>query len=181
MNRGVFAVNRCIDGPPPRKPARACIIVGWNQTPASTAALRYAVGLADLLTAHAHVVHVVDIEDIPVDPDSFGWESRFAATLDKEASSAQALLDGLEASWTYHILYGRGSPGDSLSAVAEAYHALIVVVGSPRGGLMSFLDGVVGQSVSHRLITRRHIPLLVVPVDSHVTDPRMVWGGESNT
>ncbi|MGK2317215.1 universal stress protein [Gordonia rhizosphera] len=155
-----------VPGPPQRAEPTTCLVVGWDRRPASTVALRYAVDLAHRLTAHIHVVHIVDLDDMPIDPDAPDWGEQMLATVTGEAAEARALLDGLAASWTYHG--GRGDPAHLLSLVADTYSAIAVVIGSPRGGLMSFIDTVMGQSVSHRLIGERHTPLLLVPADTAV-------------
>lgn len=155
-------------GPAPRHEPKTAIVLGWDGHSPSTSALRYAVGLARRLTAHIHVVHIVDLDDTPVDPDAPDWEQQLEAALDDEAAQARALLDGSDASWTYHG--GHGDPADLLARVADEYDALMVVVGSPRGGLVSFLDTVFGQSVAHRLIGKQKVPLLVIPADTAAGD-----------
>ncbi|QCB51272.1 universal stress protein [Rhodococcus sp. PAMC28707] len=150
-----------IDGHPARTAATAELVVGWDGRPPSTSAVEYAVDLAERITAHLHVVHIVDIDDLPIDPDSSDYETELRATLDEQARHARELLDGLDASWTYHAWHG--SPADLLDTVADEYQALMVIIGSPRGGFMSFLDSIGGMSVSHRLISRHRHPLLLVP------------------
>lgn len=157
-------LTRFRPGPEPRLEPRAAIVLGWDGHRPSTGALRYSVELARRLTAHIHVVHIIDLDDTPVDPDSADWEQQLEAALADEAAEARRLLDGLAASWTYHG--GHGDPAELLAKVADEYSALMVVIGSPRGGLISFLDTVFGQSVAHRLIRIRKTPLLIVPADT---------------
>ncbi|MYR04853.1 universal stress protein [Gordonia sp. SID5947] len=158
---GPTPLRRSVPGPQPRDAARASLVVGWDRHPDSTAALRFAVDLAHRLTAHVHVVHIVDLDDIPVDPDAPDWEEQLRATITGEAARARELLDGLAASWTYHS--GHGGAAELLAIVAERYSALMVVIGSPRGGMMSHLDSVLGQSVAQGLIGKRRTPVLLVP------------------
>ena len=61
-------------GPTPRTRPQSAIVVGWDAHRPSTAALTYAVMLAQSLAAHIHVVHIVDVDDLPVDPDAAEWE-----------------------------------------------------------------------------------------------------------
>lgn len=157
-------------GPEPLLEPKAALVLGWDGHPPSTSALRYSIELARRLTAHIHVVHIVDLDDTPVDPDADDWEQQLEATLAEEAAQARQLLDGLAGSWTYHG--GHGDPAALLAKVADQYSALMVVIGSPRGGLNSFLDTVFGQSVAHRLIGIRRTPLLIVPADTLVGDVR---------
>ncbi|MFI8774518.1 universal stress protein [Gordonia sp. NPDC062954] len=163
LRPGDVPLRRRIRGPAARRPAQASLVIGWDRSPTSTAAVRYAVDLARRLDAHVHVVHVVDIDDTPIDPDAPDWGDQLRATLMSDAAEAKDLLDGLAASWTYHS--GHGDPAQLLATVADRYSALMVVIGSPRGGLLSYLDSLVGQSVSQQLIGNRKTPLLVVPAD----------------
>ncbi|MGC4933739.1 universal stress protein [Gordonia sp. DT30] len=153
-------------GPQPAVAARAAIVVGWNRHPDSVAAVRFAVMLAHQLDAHVHVVHIVDLDDEPLDPDAPDWDAQFAATVNEDALAARELLDTLPASWTYHS--GHGSAADLIATVADRYSALLVAIGSPRGGLVSHLDRWFGQSVAQRMIGKRRVPLLLVPADTDV-------------
>ncbi|WLP89893.1 universal stress protein [Gordonia sp. NB41Y] len=155
-------------GPRPRITPQSCLVVGWDRHPDSLAAARFAAALAVPLRAHIHIVHIVDLDDEPIDPDAPDWEEQYRANVTAEAVTARALLDDVPASWTYHS--GHGSPADLLAQVADRYGALMVVVGSPRSGLMGYLDSVLGQSVAHRLIGARRVPLLLVPADTQVGD-----------
>ncbi|WP_279099202.1 universal stress protein [Gordonia bronchialis] len=148
-------------GPEPTTRAEAALVVGWNRHPDSVAAVRFAVMLAHRLDAHIHVVHIVDLDDEPLDPDAPDWNEQFAATVDENALAARHLLDEVPASWTYHS--GHGLAADLITAVAERYSALMVVIGSPRGGVMSHVDSLLGQSVARRVIGQRRIPVLLVP------------------
>ncbi|MGV9711709.1 universal stress protein [Gordonia sp. NPDC003424] len=157
-------LRRRVAGPEPRHRAEAALVVGWDRTEASTAAVRFSVDLAHRLTAHVHVVHVVDLDDTPIDPDSPNWGELMTATITGETAEAKELLDGLAASWTYHS--GHGDPAKLLATVADRYSALMVVIGSPRGGLLSYLDSMLRQSVAQQMIGHRKTPLLLVPADT---------------
>jgi nucleotide-binding universal stress UspA family protein len=145
--------------PPPR--AAAELIVGWDRQPASVAALRFAVDLAERLNAHLHVVHIADFDDLPVDPDAWDWEQQFHEHLKAHANSARTLLDKLHANWTYHTAHGR--PPDVIADLADEVDAVMIVLGSPRGGIHSFIDTIAGQSVSHQLTRRHGRAVLLVP------------------
>ena len=45
--------------------ATTSLVVGWDHESASGSALTFAVDLARRLAAHLHVVHIVDIDDLP--------------------------------------------------------------------------------------------------------------------
>ena len=50
-----------------------------------------------------------------------------------------------------------------LSALADTHDALMIILGTARGGLMSAIDRVLGASVSARLIRHAHRPVVLVP------------------
>jgi nucleotide-binding universal stress UspA family protein len=137
------------------------LVVGWDNQPASAAALRFAVGLARRLDAHLHVVHIADVADLPVDPDASDYEQQFQASIEAHAVGARALLDGLGAKWTYHAMHGR--PPDVIADLAEEVDAVMIVLGAPRGGVHSFIDTFAGQSVAHQLTRTQGRAVLLVP------------------
>jgi nucleotide-binding universal stress UspA family protein len=142
------------------------LVVGWDRQPASAAALRFAVGLAQRLGAHLHVVHIADFDDLPVDPDAWDWEQQFHDSLEAHAVGARALLNELGANWTYHAMHGR--PPDVLADLAEEVDAVMIVLGAPRGGMHSFIDTFAGQSVSYQLSRKHGRAVLLVPDTSSV-------------
>ncbi|MFW0792427.1 universal stress protein [Gordonia sp. CPCC 205515] len=160
-------LRRRVRGPESRREPSTSLVVGWDRTAESTVAVRFCVDLAHRLTAHVHVVHVVDLDDTPIDPDAPDWGDAMTATITGETAEAKELLDGLAASWTYHS--GHGDPAQLLATVADRYSALMVVIGSPRGGLLSYLDSMLRQSVAQQMIGKRKTPLLLVPADTQVT------------
>ena len=69
------------------------MVLGWDLHPNSFAALRFAVVMAQRLDAHLHVVHVVDVDDLPIDPDAWNWEEQLDQRLTEDATTARTLLD----------------------------------------------------------------------------------------
>lgn len=136
------------------------MVVGWDLHPNSSAALRFAVVMAQRLDAHLHVVHVVDVDDLPIDPDAWNWEEQLDQRLTEDATTARTLLDH-HAHWTYHA--ARGRPSDVIADLAEETDALMIILGGPRGGVLSFLETLAGQSVSHQLARQHGRPVLIVP------------------
>ena len=143
------------------------MVVGWDLHPSSSAALRFAVVMAQRLDAHLHVVHVVDVDDLPIDPDAWNWEEQLDQRLAEDATTARTLLDQLHAHWTYHA--ARGRPSDVIADLAEETDALMIIVGGPRGGVLSFIETLAGQSVSHQLARQHGRPVLIVP-ESHAQE-----------
>ena len=50
-----------------------------------------------------------------------------------------------------------------LAALADTHDAVMIILGTARGGLMSAIDRVLGASVSARLIRHTHRPVVLVP------------------
>jgi nucleotide-binding universal stress UspA family protein len=137
------------------------IVLGWDLHPSSSAALRFAVVMAQRLGAHLHVVHVADVDDLPIDPDISNWEEQLDQRLAETATTARTLLDQLHAQWTYHA--ARGRPSDVIADLAEETNALMIILGGPRGGVLTFIETLAGQSVSHQLTRQHGRPVLIVP------------------
>jgi nucleotide-binding universal stress UspA family protein len=56
-----------------------------------------------------------------------------------------------------------GNPAHVLAALADTHDALMIIIGTARGGLMSAIDRVLGESVSAHLIRHTHRPVVLVP------------------
>ncbi len=149
-------------------PARPCLVLGWDRTPASRGALVVAADLAVRLGAHLHAVHVVDLNDYPVDPELPGWEAEADETLSRERHEVETELGQYRCAWTYHA--ARGEPVSALTGVADACDALMIVVGTRGEGLSGWIQRLLTASVSHGLIRRQGRPVLVVP-RQRPTDP----------
>lgn len=143
--------------------AQPSLVLGYDRTPSSRYALSVATDLAARLDAHLHVVHIVDLRDYPIDPDSADWEQQGLATLADEVEAARAELTGWPGQWTYH--QKRGDPVRALVKVAAAHDAWMIIVGTHGAGMGAALQHLMGgaTSVSHGLL-RHHRPVLVVPL-----------------
>ena len=150
-----------IEGPTAAPPPTSHVVVGFDRCPASHRALRLAIELAAPLNAYLHVAHIIDLQDFPVDPDSDDWEQRFADTLVQERTTACDLLSALPGNWTYYAQ--RGNPAHVLAALADTHDALMIIIGTARGGLTSAIDRALGESVSAHLIRHTHRPVVLVP------------------
>lgn len=137
------------------------IVVGFDEEPQSQAALTYAIDLARRLRAHLDVVHVVDLRDYPVDPDSDDWESASRASLAQTAENVRVAVADSAQSWSYHAW--RGDPVHLLATVAEENGALMIVVGTHGAGFAATFHRLTSGSVSRGLVGHSHIPVLVVP------------------
>ncbi|SDY79138.1 Nucleotide-binding universal stress protein, UspA family [Modestobacter sp. DSM 44400] len=142
---------------------RTTLVLGFDRDEASDAALAVAVDLADRLQAHLAVVHVVNLGDYPVDPDTPGWEDQARETLAEERGRVERALHGHRFGWSYEAWFG--SPVDSLVRVAETRDAFMVVVGRHGHGVSEGLRRLIDGSVSRRLIKTCGRPVLVVPHD----------------
>jgi nucleotide-binding universal stress UspA family protein len=134
------------------------LLVGHDRHPASDCAVRVAVQLADLLHAHLHIVHVVTLEDYPIDPDGADWELGAARTLKEEGEAVTEMLADATVSWTYHER--RGDPARCLEELARDYNVPFIIVGASTAGVVPHL---IHGSVSRSLLHHRRTPVLVVP------------------
>jgi len=136
------------------------LVVAWDGRAASVAALSFAVGLARSLEAHIHVVHVADVDDLPIDPDSYDWEEELDTRLATLSESARSFLQPSGANWTYHS--ERGHPSSVISRIAERVDARMIVLGDQSGGMRSFIERITGLSVCRQLVGHHSRPLLLV-------------------
>ncbi len=137
------------------------LVVGHGQDPSSDHALLAALDLARRLGARLHVVHVIDLNDYPVNVDAPDWEERGAAALAAEQRRVERLLAGAPVPWTYATRHG--DPVKVLCTAADEHDALLIVVGTRGEGLRRALGRLMDPSISHGVIQRQHRPVLVVP------------------
>jgi nucleotide-binding universal stress UspA family protein len=137
------------------------LVVGHGQDPSSDHALLAALDLARRLGARLHVVHVIDLNDYPVNIDAPDWEERGAAAVAAEQRHVERLLTEAPVPWTYATRHG--DPVKVLCAAADEHDALLIVVGTRGEGLRRALGRLMDPSISHGVIQRQHRPVLVVP------------------
>ena len=141
---------------------RRHLVVGHDRRPYSQRALAVATDLAVGLGAYLHVVHILDLDDYPIDPDIPEWEEHAATVIAREKDQVRTALEGRLTDWTFTV--DRGERVSKLTSVADQYDALMIIVGTHGDGLGGTLAHLVrGTSVSHGLIRRKHRPVLVVP------------------
>jgi nucleotide-binding universal stress UspA family protein len=137
------------------------LVVGHGHDPSSDHALLAAIDLARRLGGRLHVVHVIDLNDYPVDVDAADWEERGAEAVAAEQRHVESVLADASVPWTYEACHG--DPATVLCTAAQEHDALLIVVGSrgegPRRALARLLD----PSISHGVIQRQRRPVLVVP------------------
>jgi nucleotide-binding universal stress UspA family protein len=143
--------------------ARPRIVVGVDGTPASRAALRWALAHARTTGAHVDTVLAWDHPHLSVagavhpmlaasDTEQEAHQ-RLAAVLD-DAGVGPSCPDGMPVGATAVL----GSPADVL--VAEAYHAQLLVLGAHRRNLRS--PAPIG-AVAGRCLAGAPCPVVVVP------------------
>ena len=149
-------------GQAPAQPTSAATIVaGHGRDPSSEPALAAAVDLAARLGAYLHVVHVVDLDDYPVDSDAADWDEQGERELAEQRDHVEAVLARSGITWSYDTR--RGDPADVLALAADERDALMIVVGTRGEGIRAALERLLDRSVSHGLIRRQRRPVLVVP------------------
>jgi nucleotide-binding universal stress UspA family protein len=136
------------------------LVVGHSQDPSSGFALATAVDLARRLGGRLHVVHVIGIEDYPVDSDAADWEQQGEAVIAEQRRRVEARLADAGVPWSYEDR--RGDPASELAEVATERRALMIVLGTRGEGVRQALSRLIEPSVSHSVIARQHRPVLVV-------------------
>ena len=159
---GPYGVAVRPDKPSPSDGDTPCLLVGVNRHPSSYVALQTAARLATQLRARLKVVHVVDLSDFPIDPDSFDWDTAAEAAQEEQRRQVTRELAHFGGPWTFNLQ--RGDPARVLTDMANQSAALMVVIGSGRSGALASLLRALKGSVGHSLIgPHRRCPLLVVP------------------
>lgn len=138
------------------------VIVGYDHHAASQTALRFAAQLNRSLNAELNVVHVVTLDDYPIDPDNAAWEANGEREIASERDEVRRVLDEVgTATWTYDIL--RGEPVRLLVEACERHDAAMIIVGKPEQGLGAMLSHLVSGSISRGLLHKSQRPVIVVP------------------
>ncbi|OQS15733.1 hypothetical protein B0T36_07040 [Nocardia donostiensis] len=150
-----------IDGPTDPTAARCHLVVGYDRHPAGRSALTYAIDLAGRLGGFLHVAHIIDTDDLPIDPDAADWEQAVTGAVEQERHDACTVLEHAPGPWAYYSRLGR--PAQLLAGLADTHNAEMIIIGTSRGGLVSLLQRLLGESVSTTLVHHAHRPVLLVP------------------
>jgi nucleotide-binding universal stress UspA family protein len=145
--------------------ANPMIVAGYANPGASGRALAVAAELARDLQAHLTVVHVVDLDDYPVDPDAADFEVEAARRLQAERAEVTEQLAGSGVTWTYTV--ARGNPVDALTRIAEQVQARFIVIGTrTASNYWARLEHLLHAtpSVVHGL-EHAKVPVVVVPTE----------------
>jgi nucleotide-binding universal stress UspA family protein len=148
------------------------LVVGHDRQPESVDALDVAMDFANRLNASLHIVHIVNLSDYPIDPDSADWETYASERLAEEKAMVAEALRDHQRSWSYYV--GRGDPARRLMRVAQENDALMIIVGSHGEGVHTWASRLVEPAVSHHLIQQAHCPVLVVGHSYEGSDRRRV-------
>jgi nucleotide-binding universal stress UspA family protein len=140
------------------RPGGLALVVGHDGHPASNAALRAAIDLAQRLDAHLHIVHSVTLDDYGIDPDTETFEQECDRSLGREREAISNALSGTAVRWTYHE--ERGDPASRLAQLASELDAAFIIVGASSPGMLHHMFD---SSVPRRLLHRQGHPIVVVP------------------
>jgi nucleotide-binding universal stress UspA family protein len=133
-------------------------IAAYDGSPASRAAVQFAVELAKVQDAEVSAVHVYPrVTHTGLRGSVF--DSDLQASL---RESGTALMEGLDVDGVAHRVLAMGSPAQALHELAEAEGATLLVVGTTHHGRVG--RAVVG-SVASKLLHGAPCPVLVVPAD----------------
>jgi nucleotide-binding universal stress UspA family protein len=134
------------------------LLVGYDHHPASRRALLVAAQLAEALDAHLTVMHVVNLEDYPVDPDRSDWEEAAEKRVAEQQQDAERLLGATPVRWAYQTV--RDDPARALAKVASDLDVMFIIVGATGRNVVRRLTS---GSVPQSLFRHQSKPVLVVP------------------
>lgn len=151
-----------IDGPNGSPDTPKCsLVVGYDGGDISHHALTWSLQFAAGIGGSVHVVHVIDIADTPVDPDSDIYEEDTEAQAGRERERATEALAREDVPWTYDAVYG--TPGGALESFGRKYNAQMIVLGASGGGFASVLRRLSGEAAADKLARHCGRPVLTVP------------------
>lgn len=151
-----------IDGPGGRPATKNCaLMVGYDGGDISHHALTWSLRFASTVGGSVHVVHVVDLADTPVDPDSGSYEADTETQARRERERATEELGRRDVPWTYDAVYG--TPVDALDSFAQRYDASMIVLGASGSGFASVLRRLGGESAANNVARHCSRPVLTVP------------------
>lgn len=139
---------------------RRTIVVGFDQGPASRAALAEAADLGRQLGSRLVVVHVIDLADYPVDPDAEDWEAQAEQVLSAERQQVAAALGDYEPGWSFRFV--TADVAHSLVQVADEEGARMIVVGVREHGWTGLIEHLLRASVPQKVVRRSARPVLLV-------------------
>ncbi|MEU6443174.1 universal stress protein [Streptomyces sp. NPDC047046] len=140
------------------------LVVAYESSSHSEAALDFAIELAERLGARLHVVHVTDMDDYPVDPDMAGSdvEAKYIEeSLSAERTAVESRMSDFSGDWEY--INESGDTVRRISELADHLDAVMVVVGGPIHGLLEALHRTLTGSVGRVLAERSARAVTVVP------------------
>ena len=142
-------------------PVAGHIVAGLGSGAPSSNALTFATDFAAKQGAALHIVHCIDVEDMPVETDSPYYEDRFHQAVTAQRDRALAILPAFPGNWTYDCQ--RAEPAQYLMTIADTYGAFVIVIGAPRLGAVSAGGTLFHTSVSSRLARQNRYALLLIP------------------
>jgi nucleotide-binding universal stress UspA family protein len=134
------------------------LVVGYDRHPAAQSALAMAAELAGRLQARLLVLHVVDLEDYPIDPDADDWETHAERVVAAERASAQALLAAHRLPWSFQVKHGDAA--QQVLELATRQDALMIVIGASRH---EWSANLLTGPVAKHLTRHADRPVLLVP------------------
>jgi nucleotide-binding universal stress UspA family protein len=142
------------------------LVVGYDEHPASRAALVFAGELAGALNVPLHVVHVVD-DGGDAATTSAGPAGSGGSEADVELHHIRDALGGTNPRWSYHRL--RGDPAAVLLEATGQQGASMLIVGRPQQGIGATVGHLITGNVARNILRHSTRPVVVVPEFGAVT------------
>ncbi|MEU5656861.1 universal stress protein [Streptomyces sp. NPDC047737] len=140
------------------------LVLAYEDALRSGAALTFAAELAGRLGATLHVVHVIDLNDYPIDPDlaESPQERQFVErAADRAYQEISDFLRKFSCAWTYSV--ETGNPVLRINQVAERHAASAIVAEASTPGLAGIFHRSLKGSVLKELVKSARRVIIVVP------------------
>jgi nucleotide-binding universal stress UspA family protein len=140
------------------------LVVAYESSPCSDTALEFAVDLAERLDARLHIIHVVTLADLPVDPDLAGSELEgelLRTSLDRDRADAEKIMAAFGGEWTYSN--ATGNAVRRINAAAGECDALAIILGMSTRGVRGVIHRLLKGSLGREMAKRSDRAVLTVP------------------
>ncbi|MFE5077571.1 universal stress protein [Streptomyces halstedii] len=155
------------------------LVVAFESSPYSDAALDFAVELAEQSGATLHIVHVQSLADYPIDPDIAGSEAEaetIRSSLAHVRAEVERALGSFSGKWTYSN--EKGNIVDRVNEIADRYNALAIIIGSSTSGIGGVFHRALKGSVLKYMTKGSGRVVMVVPKHPPAGDERTATGPE---
>jgi nucleotide-binding universal stress UspA family protein len=137
------------------------IAVAIGHHPNQTSTLATAISLGNRLGVELIAIHVINVSDDPIDPDSMDFEVEGSRLVAEVHDNALSQLDKYQHGWRWKV--SKGSVADQIVSIATEGKCQLIVVGGGRRRHGSQKMATFHSTTARQIISISLIPTLVVP------------------